>query len=168
MRTFLLAAALVAAVSSSAAAQETEVTVERIDDNPTFGVGVVAGTTTGATGKIYVIPTAALQMTVGSYNFHDGISGQAEFVWEPAVLVDSPSVRLPFYFGAGTRLSHWQHGDSMQTDLALRVPAGVSCQPKLAPIDVFLEGAFDVNVLSEPTPLRRMALTAALGLRYFF
>jgi hypothetical protein len=168
MRKLLLAAALVATTPAAAAAQETQVTVERTDPNPTFGVGMVVGTTVGATGKIYVSRDSALQLSAGGYHFQPGLSTEAAFVWEPLVLYHSRRLRLPFYLGAGTRLSHWQHADQMHTDFALRFPAGISTELGVAPLDLFVEGAFDINVLSEPAPLRRMALTAAVGARYFF
>jgi hypothetical protein len=170
MRTHTLLATLVlASLPSAAAAEPTEVVYERIDPNPDYGVGIVVGTTVGATAKIYFNPEHALVLSAGSYHFQEGLSVEAGWVWQPAHLIQSRSLTMPVYIGAGGRLSHWDHDDHMHSDLAARAPIGVAAEFGFAPLDLFMEAALDVNLVSGNTqPHRRAAITAAIGSRYFF
>jgi hypothetical protein len=163
----LLAALALLAMPAAAAADDTIVIVERTDVRPTLGIGVVAGSTTGLTSKLYLTDRNALAVTLGAYNFHPGVSVQGDWLYQAFELAHSPSLVIPVYVGGGTRISQWEHGDHMHTDVALRAPVGIEAQLLLAPIDFFLESAVDVNVLSSDVH-RRVALTAALGMRYFF
>ncbi len=170
MRTHALLATLaLIALPSAAAADPTEVVFERLDPNPDYGVGIVVGTTVGATGKIYFTPDHALILSAGSYHFQEGLSVEAGWVWQPARLTRSHALTMPVYVGAGARLSHWDHEEHMHSDLAARAPVGVAAEFGFAPLDLFLEAALDVNLVSGNTePHRRAAITAALGSRYFF
>jgi hypothetical protein len=164
---FVIAAVLVCLAAPGAArAQETIVEFERIDPDPSYGVGVVVGTTVGAAGKVFLGDHHALAVAIGSYHFQDGVSAQAEWLWHINRLTSRPGLVL--YTGAGTRLSHWQHADHMHTDLAVRAPVGLVAELAIAPLDFFVEGAIDVNVVSAGEPHRRAAVTAAIGSRYLF
>lgn len=163
----LLAALALVGMSRVALAEETIVTVERADARPTLGLGLVAGGTTGLTSKLYLTDTTSLAVSVGAYNFNPGISVQGDWIYEPMVLAKSSSIVIPVYIGVGTRISQWEHADHMHTDVAVRAPVGIQAQLFLAPLDFFLEGALDINVVNSDAH-RRAALTAAVGSRYFF
>jgi hypothetical protein len=104
--TLCAAAALALAAAPASAAS-------RSGDAHPFGLGIMLGSPTGLTGKLYLGGKPfALQMGIGAVEDlnnddfdDDGWQVHVDVVWHPAVLARQPAFTLPFYVGVGGRIA---------------------------------------------------------------
>lgn len=155
--TFALTIMLVAAVSEPA----------RADGGP-FGLGLILGSPTGLSGKVYFDKMNALDFAVGEAFINQrGFHLHVDYLWHPVMLTQDEAFFLPLYFGIGGRfLQHERHDDS-EAHLGVRAPIGILFDFKRVPIDVFLELAVIVDFV-RASDSDVVDLNAAIGVRYYF
>ena len=149
-----------------------------------FGLGVMIGAPTGLAGKYFLgSGRTALAFGVGSYDdhyylddYHENLHLHLDVLWHPAVLARGNGLSLPLYLGVGGRLL--EHGDYYDTrddrfydghtHLGVRVPFGLAFDFHRTPLDLFFELVPVVDLAADDGHRRRVDLTGAIGLRYYF
>lgn len=162
-----LAAGLLAlGLSTDAAATE-------IGTSRSFGLGLQLGDPVGLTGKFYLGGrTNAIDFVVGShyYNndyYYSNIALQAAFHWHLVELTSGGGVAIPFRIGVG---GFFVAGDYYYNDhyddfgLGARVPFGLDFDLEQAPVQFYVELAFDLVLFPYPGPY----LDGGVGFRYYF
>lgn len=144
------------------------------ESNKGFGLGFQFGVPTGITGKYFLTENGdtALDFAVGNYyrRSRGGINFHADFLWHPFVLGKTDSMLVPFYLGIGARIL--DHGDDDRDrngdhlHIGARAPIGIALDFTNVPIDIFLELALVVDLVSDDHAFTDF--NAALGLRYYF
>jgi hypothetical protein len=139
----------------------------RADGGP-FGLGLILGSPTGVSGKLYFGKRNALDFAVGAALVNErGFHVHVDYLWHPVMLTEDEAFFLPLYFGIGGRLlSHERHEDS-DLHLGVRVPVGIVFDFKRVPIDVFGEVALVVDIIHSSGE-DIVDLNAAVGVRYYF
>lgn len=146
-----------------------------------FGLGLMIGSPSGLTAKYFLGEPIALQFGLGSshYGHHDhdgrdhghyrndGLHLHGDVLWHPVVLLENPTLQLPFYVGVGAQVrSHDDYDDhDGHSHLGARVPFGVALDFNRVPIDVFFELAFALEIIG---PDSHSYVTGSLGARYYF
>jgi hypothetical protein len=142
--------------------------------NKTFGLGLMVGSPSGLSGKLYLSRDTALDFGLG-YTHHyrtrayRGLHAHMDFLWHPVVLAKVDPFHLPLYFGIGGRF--WEHGSGGHGHLGLRVPVGISMDFNNVPLDIFLELAFVLDLIFIDDYNHGHGYThlnGALGIRYYF
>ncbi|MDO8803530.1 MAG: hypothetical protein Q7R35_03785 [Elusimicrobiota bacterium] len=125
-----------------------------------FGAGVVLGSQTGATAKLWLDGVRALDANLG---FNSDLSLSADFLWHSWRVFPQPvEGKIPAYIGLGAQVGGSFH--NQDNSLGLRAVAGVAYWLPRNPLEIFLElvpvihlsdnGGTDVNI--------------NIGLRYYF
>ena len=136
-----------------------------------WGLGPVAGETTGLSVKVFFAEQFAFHGTSGFSFWHrDHLMVFAlDFIWYPMVVYKNPVFALAWYVGGGLGFglkAPWSHPDSEQWDPAMwvRVPTGLSFLFLRVPIETFAEVGLSVRVYEpvDPGPM------LTIGLRWFF
>jgi hypothetical protein len=100
---------------------------------------------------------------------HDGLHIHVDYLWHPVMLATDEAFYLPLYFGIGGRILDHDHGRDDDDDfhLGARVPLGILFDFKRVPIDIFLEIALIVDIVTDHHD-DRIDLNGGIGLRYYF
>ena len=129
-----------------------------------LGAGLYLGEPTGLTLKGYLSRRLALD-GIFAWSFIDNaftIIGDVTYDILD-IPVDSSSITLPFYAGAGGKIAI-NAGRDDRTEAAIHVPVGVGVQWVNHPVEVFLEVAPGIKV----APETEFDLTGGIGARYYF
>lgn len=138
-----------------------------------FGLGVIIGSPTGASAKLYLNQTNAIDAALGlSVLGAGGLHVHADYLWHPLMLARDDAFFLPLYIGAGGRILDHHRGNNKDDDLHLGVRGvvGILFDFRTVPIDVFLEAALVVDILVDhgQDSADRLGLNAGMGARYYF
>jgi hypothetical protein len=142
--------------------------VARADGGP-FGLGVMVGSPTGLSAKLYMGRRNALDFALG-FNFLNGrgLHFHMDYLWHPIMLSEDEAFYLPFYFGLGGRIfNHDRGSDASSLHVGVRGPVGILFDFRRVPIDVFFEVALVIDVV-HPHGDDLVGLDAAIGFRYYF
>ena len=126
-----------------------------------FGAGVVLGSQTGATAKLWLDGRGALDANLG---FNSDLPLSADYLWHSWRVFPQPAEgKVPAYIGLGAQLggSYHHHDNSA---LGLRAVAGVAYWLPRNPLEIFLE-LVPVLYLSDN---HGSDVNANIGLRYYF
>jgi hypothetical protein len=139
----------------------------RADGGP-FGLGLILGSPTGISGKLYFGKRNALDFAIGAALVNErGLHVHSDYLWHPIMLTEDEAFFLPLYIGIGGRLLlHERHSDE-DLHLGVRVPVGIVFDFKRVPIDVFGEIALIVDII-RASGEDIVDLNAAVGVRYYF
>lgn len=125
-----------------------------------FGAGVMFGTQTGLSLKMWTGETTAVAAGMswsfaeqGYFNIH------ADMLLHRFNLIPVNDGKLPVYFGLGLKL-----GFGNDIHMGIRVPIGLNYMFDEVPIDIFVEVAPGLQL----TPATAFALDGGLGARYYF
>lgn len=157
---------LLLALSLSADAQATE-----IGNGRNFGLGIQLGSPSGITGKYYLGGRRnAVSLALGSAydgRFYNGVWITGSYDFHIAELIDEAELVMPFRVGIGGFLATGQYGWGRYSEdvfLGVRVPFGLDLDLHSAPVQFYLEVAFDMTIY----PGIWAGLDAGLGVRYYF
>jgi hypothetical protein len=145
----------------------------RADRGP-FGLGLVVGSPTGLSMKLYLSDRTAVDAALGGALIGDqGIHVHGDYLYHPFVLHQDESFALPAYIGIGVRLLSHDHGGGDSDDglhVGLRAPVGVLFDFSAVPLDVFVEVALVVDILTghSQDAFGGIDLNAGIGVRYYF
>jgi hypothetical protein len=134
-----------------------------------FGLGLMIGSPTGISGKIYLSQRNAIDFAVGgAFLGRRGLHVHADYLWHPVMLVNDAGFFMPLYVGVGVRvLDHGRgRGDDDDVHVGARVPVGILFDFKRVPIDVFLEVALILDFIRDHGDV--LDLNAGVGVRYYF
>ncbi len=133
-----------------------------------FGLGLIIGSPTGISGKLYLNRRNAVDFAVGgAFLNRRGLHAHADYLWHPLMLADDEAFFLPLYVGIGARvLDHGYGKDDDDFHLGARAPVGILFDFKQIPLDVFLEIALIVDLIEDHGDL--LDLNAGAGVRYYF
>ena len=125
-----------------------------------FGAGVIFGTQTGLSLKLWTGETTAIAAGMswsfvdqGYFNIH------ADMLIHRFNLIPVNEGELPIYFGLGLKL-----GFGNDVKIGIRVPIGLDYMFDTVPIDIFVEIAPGLQL----TPATAFDLDGGLGARYYF
>lgn len=175
-----IAVAVTVAATSGAEARPNPKVGKRFEANKSFGLGIMLGSPSGLNGKLYLSDDTALDFGIGSYDdFGDdrGLHLHASVLWHPVVLASPDPFELPLYLGIGFRyLDHddffFDGDDDDHEHLGVRAPLGLMLDFNRVPIDIFLELALIIDLVTiddrDGSDHGRTDLDATLGLRYYF
>jgi hypothetical protein len=133
-----------------------------------FGLGLIVGSPTGLSGKVYFNKMNALDFGVGEAFINQrGFHLHVDYLWHPVMLAQDEAFFLPLYLGVGGRFLEHERHDNDEAHLGVRGPIGILFDFKRVPIDVFLELAVIVDFIRE-SDSDVVDLNAAIGVRYYF
>ncbi|MEA1896751.1 MAG: hypothetical protein U9N53_03695 [Bacteroidota bacterium] len=125
-----------------------------------FGAGVMFGTQTGLSLKMWTGETTAVAagmswsvLDQGYFNIH------ADMLIHRFNLIPVNEGKLPLYFGLGLKL-----GFGNDVHIGIRVPIGLNYMFDDVPIDIFVEVAPGLQL----TPATAFDIDGGLGARYYF
>lgn len=122
-----------------------------------FGAGVVLGAPTGATGKLWLGDTQAVDMGLG---WNGALTVYGDYLWHGwTLLPQPPRGRMPVYLGLGAQVRAYD-----DSEVSLRAVAGIAYWLPQDPIEIFLE----LVPLLHLTRHTGAGLDAAAGVRYYF
>lgn len=126
-----------------------------------FGLGIVVGEPTGVTGKVWLHPNHALDVTA-SWSFQaDGFFAAIDYLFHSPPVARAASFDLPLYVGVGAALAAGRHHSA---GIGVRVPLGVAFEFKPVPLELTLEVAPGAWL----APSTDFAIDGGVGLRYYF
>lgn len=137
------------ALAAPAAAQQTGL----------LGLGIMAGSPTGGTGKYWLSDRQAVDAAIG---FSGNLQIHGDYLWHAwDVFPPTDQGRLAGYLGVGVRM---RNRESDSVELGVRTPAGVAYWVKRYPIELFVEivPVFDFNAD------HALDLDGVMGLRVYF
>ncbi len=139
----------------------------RADGGP-FGLGLILGSPTGLSGKVYFNKMNALDFAVGEAFINQrGFHLHADFLWHPVMLTQTDAFFLPLYLGIGARFLNHDRKDENDEHLGVRAPLGFLFDFRRVPLDVFFELALIVDFVRHGGS-DVVDLNAAIGIRYYF
>ena len=173
---------VVVAVLGASRADATEVGYAR-----RYGVGLVVGTPTGLTGKVWVAPAGAIDAGLGAWGYgraggcardpngrdvcdrrwrgQSGLSLHVDYLWQSRI-VDNATVQLDWHLGAGPRAIFY--GGPCDFDcwnLGARAPVGLDLTfTRPAFLEIFFELAPTLYLV----PGAFFAFEGGLGARAYF
>ena len=168
-RPALTTAALAAAIAMALAAGDAQ--AKQAGGGP-FSLGLIIGEPTGLSGKLFVTRRNALDFALGfgsGYYDDRGTRIHVDYLWHPQALTANSTFVLPFYIGIGGILTDRHHHHNDSAGIGPRVPLGLDMYFRTAPIDIFFELAFAMDLIRSDADDRHHAwIEAALGVRYSF
>jgi hypothetical protein len=140
-----------------------------------FGLGLILGSPTGLSGKVYLSRKNAIDFAVGDFPvYHRGLGVHVDYLWHPVMLADDQAFFLPLYFGIGARVFD-HHTDRYDDHLHVgaRAPLGILFDFKRVPIDIFIELALVLDFFVEDRDRFDehdvfLDVNGAVGIRYYF
>lgn len=124
-----------------------------------FGLGIMVGSPTGLSGKLWVSQQNAVDVGLAWSFSHEGYMHiHGDYLWHFPHAIRS-SERFVLYAGIGGRV-----GLSDDARIGVRIPGGIGWWPRNVPLDVFLE----IAPVLDLAPETDFDMTGALGARYFF
>ena len=124
-----------------------------------LGLGFVAGSPSGLSGKIWLNQTNALDCAVGMNVFENWLSLNADYLWHDFNLIQIPRGQLPVFYGMGIWAAIANHGA-----IGVRGVVGLEYLFPTAPLDAFIELCPGISVL----PGTSLNAGGGVGMRYFF
>lgn len=122
-----------------------------------IGAGVVLGSPTGITGKLWLDGSHAIDAGIG---FDSDVLLYGDYLWHSYSIFPQPAEgKLPVYLGLGAQV-----GDSDHDNLGLRAVAGIAYWLPRNPIEIFL----DIVPVLHLSRNDGADLNASIGLRYYF
>ncbi len=141
--------------------------------NKGFGLGLQVGVPPGLAGKYYLSQDTALDFAVAFYRYgrdryDDAFHIHMTHLWHPFVLAESQALWVPLYVGVGARILDHRSDRDFADDLhiGVRAPIGIALDFNNIPLDIFLELALVVDVISDGHGYSDV--NGALGVRYYF
>lgn len=136
--------------------------------NKNFGVGVIIGEPTGLSAKIWTSNLNALAIGLGWYidglgKKYDNVSRthiHVDYLWHSMHAINS-SGQFPLYYGIGGRVNT---GPQYEGSLAVRGILGIVWLPHNTPLDIFIEVAPTLTLISSTG----FDIDAGIGARFFF
>lgn len=134
-------------------------------DSRGTGLGFIMGEPTGISGRLWLGGRTALDAALAwsTFDEHDGLHLQMDYVWHDFGLLDVDRGALPVYYGIGGRLAT-REGRHADDRLGVRFPVGLAYLFPSQRADVFLEVAPTLDL----TPGTNVAIEGGFGVRYFF
>ena len=139
-----------------------------------FALGLILGKPTGLSGKLFVSRRNALDFAVGfgsGYYDDHGTRVHVDYLWHPQALTKNATFVMPFYIGIGGIISDHHHYND-RIGIGPRVPFGIDMYFRTAPVDVFFELAFAMDLIDDEDRNgdrhRRAWIEGAIGVRYSF
>lgn len=122
-----------------------------------FGAGVVIGGPTGATAKLWLDGSRALDMGIG---FNSDVSIYGDYLWHSWGVLPQPAEgKLPVYLGLGAQIR-----DSDHDNFGLRAVAGIAYWLPRHPVEIF----FEIVPVLHFNRDDNADVNASVGLRYYF
>ncbi len=135
----------------------TGVSQLQAQDAGAVGAGIVLGSPTGITGKLWIDGSRALDAGLG---FGSDLSLYGDYLWHSWKVLPQPAEgKLPAYLGLGAQI-----GDSHHNNLGLRAVAGIAYWLPHDPVEIF----FDIVPVLHFSHGGGTDVTASIGLRYYF
>ena len=129
----------------------------RAQQSGDFGAGVILGNPTGATAKLWLTDSQALDAGLG---FSTGLALYGDYLWHSWKVLPQPSQgKLPVYLGLGA-----QFRTVSPNEFGLRTVAGIAYWLPRNPVEIF----FEVVPVFRLSPRDSVGLDAGVGLRYYF
>jgi hypothetical protein len=138
-----------------------------------FGLGIIIGEPTGISAKLTLSNTNALALGVGwsveDYRFngydpyYDDVTRthiHIDYLWYSFYAISSNG-QFPLYYGVGGRINT---GPRYSGTFAVRFVIGIEWLPRDTPIDIFIEAAPSLRLVSSTG----FGLDAGIGARFFF
>ena len=121
------------------------------------GAGVILGNPTGATGKVWIDGSQAVDMGVG---FSTDLAVYGDYLWHSWKVLPQPAEgKLPVYIGLGAQVRTFH-----DAELGIRTVAGIAYWLPRNPVEIFLE----IVPVFRLEPHDSVGLDAGLGLRYYW
>lgn len=125
-----------------------------------FGAGVILGSPSGLSAKLWTSHTSAFDFGVGwDFQNQNSVYMNADYLWHNFNLFDVNQGQLPLFYGIGGRLTAGGTGR-----VGIRIPVGVDYLFEKDPIDVF----FEVAPILDLAPSTQFDANAGIGIRYYF
>lgn len=122
-----------------------------------LGAGVIVGSPTGITMKLWLYGSQALDAGVG---FNDHVTLYSDYLWYSWRVLPQPKEgRVPVYLGLGAQIR-----SSSPDELGVRAVAGIGYWLPNNPVELFLE----IVPVFRLSPHNGSELGAGAGLRYYF
>lgn len=132
-----------------------------------IGIGVAIGDPTAFTMKFLLSGNSAFDLMIGEdADGFDDLQINFDWLYSPLVLGNGPGFTVPFYFGVGGVLEFDDNDFNDDVDLGLRLPIGIAFEFQKAPIELFLEAAFEIFFINDDND--DLDVDALLGFRYYF
>ncbi|MDO8756924.1 MAG: hypothetical protein Q7J64_02835 [Elusimicrobiota bacterium] len=129
----------------------------RAQKSGSFGAGVVLGAPTGATGKLWLDATQAIDAGLG---WNDALTVYGDYLWHGwTLLPQPPQGRMPVYLGLGAQVRAYN-----DSEFSLRAVAGIAYWLPNDPIEIFAE----LVPLLHLTRQTGAGFDGAAGVRYYF
>ena len=126
-----------------------------------FGLGIIVGEPTGISGKYHLTSGSAIDGAIGWSSYKYGSTHiHADYLQNFANLAPT----FDAYFGIGGRIKLRNNDKNEDLRLAVRVPVGITYEPKTVPIDLFIEGVPMLDL----SPATEFSFNAGIGFRYYF
>ncbi|MCX5793040.1 MAG: hypothetical protein NTY45_12625 [Elusimicrobia bacterium] len=129
-----------------------------------FGAGLILGNPTGATAKLWLDGSHALDAGLG---FDSDVLIYGDYLWHSLRVFPQPTEgKLPVYLGLGAQIGDSQHDNNF----GLRAVAGVAYLFPRNPLEIFFELVPVLHFSHDDHHYHdnRTDLNAGLGLRYYF
>lgn len=173
VRRALLSLAILMSLSlaaGTALAQEDAAPASGASSRAGFGLGVILGEPTGASMKLFFDEHSALQIHA-AWDFTDaGIAVMVDYLYHfDPIALESPVLALPLYIGGGLKFvqrpsSTRRVSDGSKFQFGLRLPIGIACAFKKFPLEVFLEVAPGLRLISATD----FDIDGGIGARWYF
>lgn len=127
-----------------------------------LGAGIVIGEPSGLSAKLWLNEINAIDLTA-AYSFISeemALHIHGDYLFHFIDLFSIPAGKLPLYTGIGARIRL----ASNSTQIGIRAPVGIAYLFDNAPIEIFLEVAFIMDLFPATTPSGGFGL----GVRYYF
>lgn len=129
----------------------------RAQETGDAGVGVILGNPTGATGKLWLSGSQAVDAGIG---YSTNLAVYGDYLWHSWSVLPRPSEgKLPAYVGLGLQARVFD-----ETELGIRTVVGVAYWLPRDPVEIF----FEIVPVFRVTRTSSVGLDAGLGLRYYF
>lgn len=139
--------------------------------NGKFGLGVIIGDPTGISAKLWTSPKNASILGVGwsidEYRFRGRDYGNSsrlhihlDYLWHSFNAINTNG-QFPLFYGIGGRINT---GPQYSGTLGVRGVVGIKWFPKETPLDIFLEIAPTLYLISSTG----IGIDAGIGARYYF
>ena len=148
--------------------QEPTTSSPSAPDLGTFGVGLLLGQPIGATAKVFLAPTHALQFGLGyDLVMLDAAIVSVDYVWRPTAIFGNSLFEFTWHVGGGASLGVWPVGsefdcrdadpltEGMQAQCrtawvqpGVRLPLGLEMSFREVPLELFVE--FAPGVIAYP------------------
>ncbi|MDP8222645.1 MAG: hypothetical protein P9L99_04740 [Candidatus Lernaella stagnicola] len=134
-----------------------------------FGLGLVAGSPTGITAKIFLSDSNALDFDAAWDFYHGGFGATGDYLFHFRDVAGAKAFALRPYIGGGgafgLRREHPQdHDDDIRTGLAARATGGLAMRFREVPVELSLDLSPGVWII----PTTDLYLGGTLGCKYFF